>query len=132
MNDSFPKNSLSLSSHTFLSSQSSARLRYWRHRERRHLIEKTPVAHPDRFRMPVTRQGNVIAATTAAEHLAAVSAMVSTSHHREPCLTRHATGRVVVRDPGWRSFHALLATLGYGRRCKHDFLSLKKEGEYKN
>lgn len=97
-----------------------------RDRERRHLIEETPVAHPHGFRVPVAGQGHVVAAATAAEHLAAVPAMVPAADHGEPCLASHTPWRIVVGDPGRCPLHALLSALGHVGRWKEEVLFVRE------
>lgn len=85
----------------------------------RHLVQETPVAYSHGFRVPVTRQWDVVAAATTAKHFTTISAMVPTSHDRESCLASHASWRVVVRHPSGRSLDALLPPLGNGRSCRN-------------
>lgn len=88
--------------------------------ERCDLIEKTPVADTHRLRMTVSWQWNVIAAATTTEHLAAVSAMMSSSDYRETGVARHATRCIVVRYPRRGTLHTLLAALGHWRTCSNE------------
>lgn len=91
-----------------------------RDRKRCHLVQKTPVAHSHRLRVPVTRQWDVVAAATTAEHFATVSTMVPTPHDRESRLACHASRRIIVRHPSRRSLDALLPPLGHGRSCESE------------
>jgi len=83
-----------------------------RDRKRRHLIQKTPVAHSHRFRVPEMRQWNVVVAATTTEHFTTISAMMSTSHNRESRLASHTPWRIIVRHPSRRSLDALFSPFG--------------------
>jgi len=86
-------------------------------RKRRHLIQETPVAHSHGFRVPVTRQWDVVAAATAAKHFAAIATVVPASHDRESRLAGHASWRVVVWHPSRCSLDAFFSSLGDRRGC---------------